>query len=85
MKLKNTYITRKNDGDYVMMDSSGEFAGIIHSNATTEFIAECLKTETTKEEIVQKMLEKYDASEREVLESINMIIDKLRSIGAIDE
>ncbi len=85
MKLKSTYITHKNDDDYIMIDSSGEFAGIIHSNATAAFIAECLKTETTKEEIVQKMLEKYDASESEVSESVDMIIDKLRSIGAIDE
>lgn len=85
MKLKSTYITHKNDDDYIMIDASGEFSGIIHSNATTSFIAECLKTETTKEEIVQKMLEKYEASEREVSESVDRIIDKLRSIGAIDE
>ena len=85
MKLKSTYITHKNDDDYIMIDASGEFSGIIHSNATTAFIAECLKTETTKEEIVQKMLEKYEASESEVSESVDRIIDKLRSIGAIDE
>ncbi len=85
MKLKSTYITRKNDDDYIMMDASGEFAGIIHSNATTAFIAECLKAETTKEEIVQKMLEKYDASESEVSESVDRIIDKFKGIGAIDE
>jgi len=85
MKLKSTYITRKNDDDYIMMDASGEFAGIIHSNATTAFIAECLKTETTKKEIIKKMLEKYDVSESEVSESVDRIIDKLRSIGAIDE
>lgn len=85
MKLKSTYIIHKNDDDYIMVDASGEFAGIIHSNVTTAFIAECLKTETTKEEINQKMLAKYDASESEVSESVDRIIDKLRSIGAIDE
>ncbi len=85
MKLKSTYITHKNDDDYIMIDSSGEFSGIIHSNATAAFIAECLKTETTREEIIKKMLEKYDASESEVSESVDIIIDKLRSIGAINE
>jgi len=85
MKLKSTYIIRKNDDEYIIMDASGEFAGIIHSNATTAFIAECLKTETTKKEIIKKMLEKYDASESEVSESVDRIIDKFRSIGAIDE
>lgn len=85
MKLKSAYIICKSDDDYIMMDASGEFAGIIHSNATTAFIAECLKAETTKEEIVQKMLEKYDASESEASESVDRIVEKLRSIGAIDE
>ncbi len=85
MKLKSTYIIRKGDDDYIMMDASGKFAGIIHSNATTAFIAQCLKTETTKEEIVQKILDKYDASESEASESVDRIVEKLKSIGAIDE
>ncbi len=85
MKLKSSYITHKNKDDYMMIDSSGKFSGIIHSNATTAFIADCLRTETTEKEIVQKMLEKYDVSESEATESVDMIIRKLRSIGAIDE
>lgn len=68
-----------------MIDASGKFAGIIHSNKTAAFITDCLKTDTSKEEIVQKMLAKYDASESEISESVDRIIDKLRSIGAIDE
>lgn len=84
MKLKDSYIIRKSDDDYIMMDASGEFAGIIHSNATTAFIAECLKTETTKEEIVQKILDKYDATRSEAAESVERIVEKLKSIGAID-
>ncbi len=84
MKLKSTYIIRKSDDDYIMMDASGKFAGIIHSNATAAFIAECLKTETTKEEIVQKILEKYNASQSEASESVDRIVEKLKSIGAID-
>lgn len=84
MKLRNTFIIRKNDDDYVMMDASGEFSGLIHSNGTTAFIAECLKTETTKEEIVQKMLVKYDVSESEASESVERITNALKGIGAID-
>lgn len=85
MKLKSSYIIRKSDDDYMMMDASGAFAGIIHSNATAAFIAECLKTETTKEEIVRKILDKYDASQSEARESVDRIVEKLKSIGAIDE
>ena len=46
---------------------------------------ECLKKETTKEEIVKKMLETYDAS-KEVLENdVEKILEQLHSIGAIDD
>lgn len=84
MKLKSTYIIYKNDDDYMMMDTSGKFSGIIHNNATAAFIVDCLRTETTKEEIIQKMLEKYDTSETEVSQSVDMIISKLQNIGAIN-
>ena len=59
MKLKESFITHKNKDDYMMIDASGKFAGIIHSNATAAFIIECLKTETTEDEILEKMLAKY--------------------------
>ena len=85
MKLKESFITHKNKDDYMMIDASGEFAGIIHSNATTAFIVECLRTETTREEIIQKMLDKYDADETEVAGDVDKIINALKSIGAVDE
>ncbi|MGN0592473.1 MAG: PqqD family protein [Ruminococcus sp.] len=84
MKLKESFVTHKNKDDYMMIDVSGKFAGLIHSNATTAFIVDCLRTETTREEIIQKMLDKYDADETEVSGSVDMIINKLRSVGAID-
>lgn len=85
MKLKESFVTHKNKDDYMMIDASGKFAGLIHSNATTAFIVECLKTETTREEIIQKMLDKYDADETEVSRDVDKIISSLKSIGAVDE
>lgn len=85
MKLKDCYITHQNKDDYMMLDASGGFAGLIHSNATTAFIADCLRTETTRDEVIQKCLAKYEASEEDVAESVDMVISKFRSIGAIEE
>ena len=61
MKLKESFVTHKNKDDYMMIDASGKFAGLIHSNATTAFIVDCLRTETTREEIISKLLDKYDS------------------------
>ncbi|MCI6560063.1 MAG: PqqD family protein [Oscillospiraceae bacterium] len=85
MKLKESFITHKNKDDYMMIDASGEFAGLIHSNATTAFIVDCLRTETTREEIVRKILAKYDADEADVARDVDKIINALKSIGAVDE
>lgn len=85
MKLKESFVTHKNKDDYMMIDASGKFAGLIHSNVTTAFIVDCLRTETTKEEIIQKMLDKYDADETDVAKDVDKIINALKSIGAVDE
>ena len=85
MKLKDSFITHKNKDDYMMIDASGKFAGIIHSNATAAFIIECLKTETTEDEILEKMIAKYDADKNIMADNVREIIDKLKKIEAVDE
>ena len=85
MKLNESFITHKNKDDYMMIDASGKFAGIIHSNATAAFIIECLKTETTEDEILEKMRAKYDADKNIMADNVREIIDKLRKIEAVDE
>ncbi len=84
MKLKESFMTHQNKADYMMIDASGNFAGLIHSNATTAFIVECLRTETTREEIIQKMLAKYDADETTVARDVDRIVEAFKRIGAID-
>lgn len=85
MKLKESFITHKNKDDYMMIDASGKFAGIIHSNATAAFIIDCLKTETTEDEILEKMIAKYDADKNIMADNVREIIDKLKKIEAVDE
>lgn len=86
MKLKDCFITYENNkDDIIIMDSSARFSGLAHSNRTASFIVECLKQETTEEEIAVKMSEKYEATEEQILESIGTVLDALRKMNAIDE
>ena len=39
----------------------------------------------TKEEIVHKMLDKYDACEETITKDVDMILARLQEIGAIDD
>lgn len=86
MKLKNGFVTHEMGGEQIMVATGAEtFAGMVRSNATAAFIVECLKEETTKAEIVEKMLAKYDASEQVISADVDKILGKLRTINALDE
>ena len=86
MKLKDSFITQDIDGTQFMV-AVGEtsFTGIVRSNKTAAFIVDCLKTETTKEQIVDKMCAKYDAPKERIEADVDKILEKLRGIGALDE
>ena len=85
MKLKDTYITHDNDGEQILLDTSSSFAGLIRNNKTAAFIVECLKEETTQENIVEAMFEKYDAPKEVLAKGVSDVIEKLRKVGALDE
>ena len=58
---------------------------MVRSNKTAGFIVECLKSGVSKEDIITKMLEKYDASRELIEKDVEKILAQLRSIGAIDD
>lgn len=85
MKLKNEFITHETDGEQIMVSADTSFNGIVKSNKTAAFIVNCLKTDTTPAKIIEKMLVQYDVSKETITADVQKIIDKLRSIGALDE
>ncbi len=85
MKLKSEFITHRMGDEQVMVAAgTSQFCGIIRSNRTAAFIVDCLKTETTEEEIIAAMLAAFDAPESVVAEDVRRILDTLCSIGALD-
>jgi len=86
MKLKEGFITQETEDSQIMVAVGGaRFAGLVRSNKTAAFIVDSLKTETTKEAIVDAMAEKYDAPKDILAKDVEGILNKLRSIGALDE
>ena len=85
MKLKKTFVTHNVAGNPVLVSADSSFNGMIRANGTGGEIIELLKKETTVDEVVDAMLERYDAS-REVIEAdVVAVIEQLRGIGAIEE
>ncbi len=87
MKLSKDLLTHTTRGEhYVISTGDSRFKGLIKSNETAAFIVECLKTDTTEDEITDKLLTKYSGADRQtVLGDVKSIIAKLRSIGALEE
>lgn len=85
MRLKDTFITHDSDGEQILIDVTSSFAGVVRSNKTAAFIVECLKKDTTREQIVAAMYEKYDAPKEVLQKDVDKIIEKLRGIGALEE
>lgn len=86
MRLKDGFITHESAGEHIMVPAGGvSFSGMVRSNQTAGYIVECLKEEVTEDEIIAKLLAKYDAPEEQVAKDVTMVIDKLRSIGAIED
>ena len=85
MKLKKEFITHTSGDEQLMISAGGSFNGMVRSNKTAAFIIDLLKEDTTREAIVDKMLEIYDAEREVIAADVDKVIDALLSIGAIDE
>lgn len=86
MKLNDNFLTQTIDDTQVMV-ATGDvpFNGIVRNNKTAAQIVEFLKEETTRDEVIEKMLEKYDAPREVIAADVDDAIATLRKIGAIEE
>ena len=87
MKLKASFITHDVGNSQMMVDTSAaksHFNGIVRSNSTAAFIINALKTETTREELIAKMLAEYDVDEERAGAAVDKVIETLKSIDALE-
>lgn len=85
MKLKDSFITHMSNGEQILVDVSGEFSGLIRNNESAARIVDCLKNDTSVSEIVEQLSMEYEATNEELFDAVNAVINKLISVGAIDE
>lgn len=86
MRLRDGFITHESAGEHITVTAGNTaFNGMVRSNKTAGFIVECLKENVTKEDIIAKMLEKYDAEREQIEKDVEKILEQLQAIGAIDD
>lgn len=86
MKLKDTFVQHNMDGQTVIVPTAGaDFHGLVQGNKTLAVIADCLKQDTTEEEIVDTLCARFDGDREVIKADVAEAVKKLKEIGAIDE
>ncbi len=85
MKLNDRFIVHDTGTESIVISTGNtEFSGFFRSNPTANFLVHCLTQETTEEEIVDKMAEKYDAPREVIAKDVEKVLEELKKYGAVD-
>ena len=88
MKIKDGFMLRQFGDDYIVVavgDGSEDFNKLITINSVGEFIYNKLQKETTFDELVAALLDKYDVSEDVAKRDAEAFVTNLRTAGLLDE
>lgn len=80
MKLRYEFVVQEVSDDFIAVAvgaDASKFNGIVKMNKTSAFVFDQLKNDVTEDEIVAKMLEKYDAEEKRIRKDVKDFIAKL--------
>ncbi len=88
MKIKSGFIIREVAGSYLAL-ATGELSKIYNGsltlNSSAKFLFDSMQEETTKEEVVKKMLEYYDDLDEETASNaVDKFVSKLREENLLD-
>ena len=84
MKLREKFIVH-NMGDEILLVSAADSVnqGFIRGNSTTAVIIEALSRDVSETEIVDRLIEEFDAPRDVVADDVREVLAKLDQIGAI--
>ena len=88
MKSKYLFEKMELDGQIVAVpvgENAGDLHAVLNLNEEAMSILECLKEETTEEEIVKKLLTEYEGTEAELLPMVHEFIELMRKEGLLEE
>ena len=86
MKVKSDFIIHNRENESLLVSTgASDFNGLVRGNKTFGDIVGLMEEDTTEDQIVASMLERYDATEEQVRRDVVRVITELRGIGALDE
>ena len=88
MKLNSDYVLRTFAGKYIaasVNDSDDNNNVFITMNKSSAFVWELLQKEISYEEVISKIIEKYNIDETTAKVDLDEFLDKLRKAGVLYE
>lgn len=88
MKIKNGFVKRNIAGSEIVVPigkSAREFNGMITLNESGAFFWDCMKEDTTRDEVVSKVLEVYEVTPQKAAQDVDKFIAMLRENGLLEE
>lgn len=87
MKIKQGFITKKVAGDVIVIPAEQalvDFKAVITLNESGAFLWELLKEEQTKESLLEKMVQEYDADKDLILADVEEFLKVLEDKGLLE-
>ena len=86
MRLSNNYVYHMSHGEAALIPTGDtEFSGLVRGNKTLGALLELLQSDTTEEEMIRKLTERFNVTEETASRDVKRVLSELRKIGAIDE
>jgi hypothetical protein len=88
MKIKDGYMIRPMGDCYIVVsveESEDEFDGLITINNSGKFIWELLQSNISYEEILQKLIDSYDAPENIIKKDLDKFLENAKNARLIEE
>lgn len=86
MKISNQFALREIAGNYIIVpfgENTVSFNSMITLNETGAFLWKLLENQSTKDELLSRMLEEYEIDEATASQHIDNFITKLIEVGII--
>lgn len=88
MKIDKEFVLREIAGDYILVpvgETALHFNGLITVNEVGAFLWEQLRQETTRSQLIERILEEYEVDEATVSGDVDEFLSQLSEAGIITE
>lgn len=86
MKLRNIFVSDTLGDEKILVSTNDNiFNGLIRTNEAASFIIDCLYVDTTVDEIVDKVIKRYDVTKQKASYSVQNIISQLKEINVLED